>query len=66
VHITLQKRGDDGSFNCKGTGTVRRSGHNGQADETAVSGRFTMRPLRTDAPRQPTRAVPKMEQVVVG
>jgi len=49
VDVTLQKRNDDGSFTCKGTGTVRgRHGSSASADNTAVSGRFTMRPTRTD------------------
>ncbi len=48
VHITLNRVLDDGSFDCKGAGKVRRNGHNGQADETAVSGRFTMRAIRKD------------------
>jgi 3-hydroxyacyl-[acyl-carrier-protein] dehydratase len=48
VHITLNMVHEDGSYECKGTGRVCRNGHNGQADETAVSGRFTMRPVRME------------------
>lgn len=50
VEINLQKKNDDGSFTCKGTGTVRRraaAASGGGGDDVAVSGRFTMRPLRT-------------------
>jgi 3-hydroxyacyl-[acyl-carrier-protein] dehydratase len=49
VEVTLQKRNDDGSFTCKGTGTVRRRDSEkseAASDNTAVSGRFTMRPVR--------------------
>ena len=45
VEVTLHKANDDGSFTCKGTGTVRKRGTGGD-DETAVSGRFTMRPIK--------------------
>lgn len=47
VEVTLSKSNDDGSFSCKGSGTVRRAGDGGgdSAGETAVSGRFTMRPV---------------------
>ena len=49
VEVTLQKSNDDGSFTCKGTGTVRRrTSQSGGSDDTAVSGRITMRPARTD------------------
>ncbi|MHC4903893.1 MAG: hotdog family protein [Planctomycetota bacterium] len=44
VEVTLSKVLDDGAFLCRGTGRVRR--HAGGRDETAVSGRFTMRPIR--------------------
>lgn len=51
VEVTLTKKQDDGSFVCKGTGTVRRNGPgNGAGDveaQAAVSGKFTMRPART-------------------
>jgi 3-hydroxyacyl-[acyl-carrier-protein] dehydratase len=48
VEVTLQKDLPDGAFACRGTGRVRRAGgkRNGEADATAVSGRFTMRPIR--------------------
>jgi 3-hydroxyacyl-[acyl-carrier-protein] dehydratase len=46
VEVTVGKARDDGSFDCRGTGTVRRNEENSAgADETAVSGRFTMRPI---------------------
>jgi 3-hydroxyacyl-[acyl-carrier-protein] dehydratase len=45
VEVTLHRANDDGSFTCKGTGTVRKRGTGG-GDETAVSGRFTMRPVK--------------------
>lgn len=49
VEINLQKRNDDGSFTCKGTGTVRRRSTSSNAsDDVAVSGRFTMRPMRAN------------------
>jgi 3-hydroxyacyl-[acyl-carrier-protein] dehydratase len=47
VEINLQKKNEDGSFTCKGTGTVRRrTAAAGANDDVAVSGRFTMRPMR--------------------
>jgi 3-hydroxyacyl-[acyl-carrier-protein] dehydratase len=48
VEVTLTKKQDDGSFVCKGIGTVRRSADGAEAAEaqTAVSGKFTMRPAR--------------------
>lgn len=47
VEVTLSKHNDDGSFTCKGVGTVldHIAGDRPHAD-TAVSGKFTMRPLR--------------------
>ena len=45
VEVTLDKPLDDGQFRCRGTGRVRKSGDPGE--ETAVAGRFTMRPIRT-------------------
>jgi len=50
VEVTLDKRLDDGSVSFKGQGTVLRpaAGPDGGASETAVAGRFTMRPLRAD------------------
>ena len=52
VEVVLHKSNEDGSFTCKGTGTVRRRHGDGApaasgSDNTAVSGRFTMRPMRT-------------------
>lgn len=44
VEVQLEKALPDGSFTFKGTGIVRR--HDGGQPETAVSGRFTLRPLR--------------------
>ena len=44
VDVQLEKALPDGTFAFKGTGTVRRQG--GGEPETAVSGRFTLRPLR--------------------
>jgi 3-hydroxyacyl-[acyl-carrier-protein] dehydratase len=44
VEVQLEKTLPDGSFAFKGSGTVRRQG--GGEPETAVSGRFTLRPLR--------------------
>src|SRR5262245_4371213 len=52
VDITLQKEHEDGSYTCKGTGTVRRRNQGSEAapanDDVAVSGRFTLRPLRAN------------------
>ena len=44
VDVQFEKALPDGTFAFKGTGTVRRQG--GGDPETAVSGRFTLRPLR--------------------
>lgn len=44
VEVTLGRANDDGTFDCRGTGTVVR--HAGEAEATAVSGRFSMRPAR--------------------
>jgi len=46
VEVTLHKRLDDGSYACKGSGVVRRRTGVADAGETAVSGRFVMRPIR--------------------
>ena len=46
IEVTLQKRLEDGSFACKGSGLVRRRGGAAGAAETAVNGRFVMRPIR--------------------
>lgn len=53
VDVQLDKAQPDGTFVFKGTGTVRRQG--GGEAETAVSGRFTMRPLRIP-PQTPVQA----------
>ncbi|MBL9148105.1 MAG: hypothetical protein JNM94_05360 [Phycisphaerae bacterium] len=45
VEVTVDKELPDGSVSFKGSGTVVRVG--GVAADTAVSGRFTMRPVRT-------------------
>lgn len=45
VEVTLVKGPDaSGAYSCKGTGTVSGGSLDG---ETALSGRFTMRPIRT-------------------
>ena len=46
VEVTLHKRNDDGSFSCKGSGRVRRAGAGQASDDVAVSGKFTLRPVR--------------------
>ena len=44
----------DGTYECRGKGRVMR--HDGdRPDETAVSGRFTMRPIRRALPDELTR-----------
>jgi 3-hydroxyacyl-[acyl-carrier-protein] dehydratase len=43
VEVTVGEPGPDGAIPCRGTGRVRRDG---ERCETAVSGRFTMRPVR--------------------
>jgi 3-hydroxyacyl-[acyl-carrier-protein] dehydratase len=47
VEVALQKTNDDGSYACKGSGKVRRPNNAGASDDIAVSGRFTLRPIRT-------------------
>src|SRR5687767_12377049 len=50
VEVTLHQSLDDGAYLCKGSGRVRRptEGSNStSAGQTAVSGRFTMRPLKS-------------------
>ena len=47
VEVTLHKDLGDGTYTCRGTGVVRHSNAQNNAGETAVSGRFTMRPIRT-------------------
>lgn len=44
VEVTLHKANPDGTFDMKGEGTVSR----GAEPDTAVSGRFTMRPMRSE------------------
>ncbi len=44
VEVTLHKANPDGTFDMKGEGTVSR----GTEPDTAVSGRFTMRPMRSE------------------
>jgi 3-hydroxyacyl-[acyl-carrier-protein] dehydratase len=46
VEVSLSKELADGSFLCRGAGTVRRSANDDATGETAASGRFTMRPIR--------------------
>ena len=48
VEVTLSKELEHGGFLCRGTGTVRRSANEHAPGETAVSGRFTMRPVREE------------------
>jgi 3-hydroxyacyl-[acyl-carrier-protein] dehydratase len=44
VEVTLQKDHGDGTFTCKGVGAVVRHGEDDP--DTAVSGRFIVRPIR--------------------
>ena len=55
--MRLDKTLPDGSFRCRGTGTVERIDKNdARTEATAVSGRFTMRPIRTgDGPPESPR-----------
>jgi 3-hydroxyacyl-[acyl-carrier-protein] dehydratase len=46
VEVMLQTRNGDGSFACKGNGRVRRAGATVASDDVAVSGKFTLRPVR--------------------
>lgn len=47
VEVTLQKRNDDGSFSCKGSGRVRRQGESSASEgDVAMNGRFTLRPVK--------------------
>ncbi len=48
VEVTLDKDLGDGAYACRGTGVVRRFHAENNAGETAVLGRFTMRPIRTE------------------
>ena len=52
VEVTVVKRLDGGAFECKGEAGVigaRAAPDGGSAEGTAVSGRFTMRPIRLGA-----------------
>ncbi|MHC4414952.1 MAG: hotdog family protein [Planctomycetota bacterium] len=46
VEVGLGKALGEGAYLCRGTGRVRRHDRESRTDETAVSGRFTMRPIR--------------------
>ncbi len=46
IEVRLRRRLEDGGYLCNGTGRIRRHGTAPSAGETAVSGRFTMRPIR--------------------
>ena len=46
VEVTLVKALGDDSYTCRGTGRVLRQDSK-EPSETAVAGRFTMRPVRT-------------------
>ena len=48
VEVTAMKRDESGIWSCKGKGLVRREGDDNTAGggATAISGRFTMRPIR--------------------
>ena len=48
VEVTLGKQLDDGSYLCRGTGCVRHHNAIGPSTETAVTGRFIMRPVRSE------------------
>ena len=49
VEVTLHKVNPDGTFDFKGEGTVLRGQSTAETDPiTAVSGRFTLRPIRID------------------
>ncbi len=49
VEVTVTDSLPGGAFQCRGTGRLVRRVLE-PADETAVSGRFTMRPIRRDPP----------------
>lgn len=49
VEVTLHADSGDGEYVCRGTGRVQRRDTD-RPDETAVSGRFTMRPIRNTPP----------------
>jgi 3-hydroxyacyl-[acyl-carrier-protein] dehydratase len=44
VEVSITKESPDGSFACKGTGTVLKN--DTEETQTAVAGRFTIRPVR--------------------
>lgn len=44
IEVTVVKTNEDGSFACKGIGTVHKN--DTTETKTAVSGRFTIRPVR--------------------
>lgn len=46
VEVTAIKKDDQGHWSCKGKGIVLRSDTESSSGETAISGRFTMRPIR--------------------
>ena len=49
VEVIAVKRDNVGNWSCRGSGTVRRAGETDSDvanGETAISGRFTMRPIR--------------------
>ena len=46
VEVTAIKRDDKGQWSCKGKGIVLRNDDSSRSEETAISGRFTMRPIR--------------------
>ena len=48
VEVSVHKDLGDGVYSCRGTGVVRRLNAQDNGGETAVSGRFTMRPIRTE------------------
>jgi 3-hydroxyacyl-[acyl-carrier-protein] dehydratase len=47
VDVSLVKANDDGTFQFKAVGTVLRPNRPG-SDDTAVSGKFTLRPVKRD------------------
>ena len=53
VEVSIDREGDDGEVSLRGSGTVVRPDG---TSETAVSGRFTMRPRRTEAVPSPQSA----------
>ncbi|MDG2093891.1 MAG: hypothetical protein P8J89_01295 [Phycisphaerales bacterium] len=46
VEVTAIKKDEQGQWSCKGKGIVLRSDTESTSGETAISGRFTMRPIR--------------------